>query len=133
MTDIRNHIALLNNDNTIFDLPADEAASVIDNAITYYAKYLAYTTANTSDSHIDDYFMISDILAQLMPLSSYYADDMTDEVFSTSLQLAFEPSLINDILYFNHYNNCALTGDTPTIISLFNQLTEEQLDDLVND
>lgn len=132
---IRDHIALINNDDTIFDLSIDETTALIDNAIAYYAKQLAYLADNVSDSHLDDYIMISDILPKLMLLSSYNEVDMTsaDYSYSTLFDTTFDASLINDILYFDHYNNCALIADRPTILNHFNKLTEEQLDSLMND
>lgn len=133
MTIDRNHPALINNDNTIFDLPIDETAQLITDAVAYYAINLAYVTTNTSDSHIDDFTMITDILHQLMPLTTYNLSDLDDDTYRHHLELAFEPSLINDILYFEHYNNCAQLGDRPDILDHFNQLTEDQLDELVND
>ena len=108
---IRDHIALINNDDTIFDLSIDETTALIDNAIAYYAKQLAYLADNVSDSHLDDYIMISDILPKLMLLSSYNEVDMTsaDYSYSTLFDTTFDASLINDILYFDHYNKCDLS------------------------
>lgn len=130
---IRDHIALINNDDTIFDLSIDESSSLIDDALAYYSRQLTYLANNISDSHLDDYFMISNILTKLMPISSYYAIDMTSAAYSTLYDNTFDASLINDILYFDHYNNCALIADRPNILNHFNKLTEEQLDTLMND
>ena len=130
---IRDHIALINNDDTIFDLSIDESSFLIDDAIAYYSRQLTYLANNISDSHLDDYFMISNILTKLMPISSYYAIDMTSAAYSTLYDNTFDASLINDILYFDHYNNCAALDDAPLILNHFNKLTEEQLDDLMND
>lgn len=133
MTIDRNHPALINNDNTIFDLPIDETAQLITDAVAYYAINLAYVTENPSDSHFDDFTMITDILHQLMPLTKYDLADLDNNSYRHRLELAFKPSLINDILYFEHYNNCAQLGDRPDILDHFNQLTEDQLDELIND
>lgn len=133
MTTPRDHIALRNNDNTIFDLPIDETAQLLTDATTYYAKQLAYVTTNTSDSHIDDFMMISDILHQLMPLTTYGLSDADDDIYRYELELAFEPSLINNILYFDRRNNCALTIERPQLLSHFNDLTDDQIDELAAD
>ena len=133
MTIDRNHPALINNNNTIFDLPIDETAQLITDAVAYYARQLDYVTANTSDSHIDDFMMISDILHQLMPLTTYALTELDDDTYNHNFETAFaDETLLNNIIYFDCYNNCATKLERPQLFLHLNKLTEEQIDELAD-
>ena len=132
MTTNRTHPALINNDDTIFDLSTEETTSLINEYTNILAQRLAYVMTWTSDSHIDDFFMIQAILTKMMPVTGYHESDMTPEQYSAALDTAFDDTTLNDIFYHEFYNNATLIS-TPKIFKHFNELTEDQVDNMLND
>lgn len=117
-------------DNLIYDLPVREQVKLIDDLTRIYSQRISDSLAYLSDSPIDDFYNIADMLPTLLGLTSYALDNMTEAMYTNDFNKTFNDRLITDMVTHEHFNNLTGKIDRPLIFDYFNTLTEGQIYEL---